>query len=389
MSRVVVVGAGFAGLAAARTLRRAGVDVVVLEQLDRVGGRVWSDTLASGAVIERGGEFVTRGYDTLERYVAELGLELRGMGIRYPERRLVPDPGLARGEVLAAAEAIEKAAEADPERRAVDVLGETVPDDDLRELFAARVQSSGAYPVEELDARFLLDVSALVDDAETRRIEGGNQLLAERIADRLAHVHLNEPVRGIRETGTGVAVATEGGELEAKACIVAVPANAVSELVPAPPPGYATVRMSTAAKLAVSVAQPVEPDAVMSVPGRWWAYTTRSDGIGGRTLGAWAGAAPVVDLVGARGGAADWLDAVDELWPGLPVVRDSALVTLWDERAYSVLPHAAEGSPGPLEGSGRIVFAGEHTAGDWAATMEGALRSGERAARSILSLGQR
>jgi monoamine oxidase len=40
--RVVVIGAGYAGLAAAGSLRLAGVDVVVLEALDRVGGRVWS-----------------------------------------------------------------------------------------------------------------------------------------------------------------------------------------------------------------------------------------------------------------------------------------------------------------------------------------------------------
>jgi hypothetical protein len=143
--------------------------------------------------------------------------------------------------------------------------------------------------------------------------------------------------------------------------------------------------MSTAAKLAVSLGEPVGADAVMSVPGRWWAYTTPCDGIGGRTLGAWAGAAPVVDLVGARDGASHWLGAVDRLWPGLPIDPESAVVTVW-ETAYSVLPHASDDS---FDGSGNVVFAGEHTAGDWAATMEGALRSGERAAHSILSRPQR
>jgi len=384
MSRVVVVGAGFAGLAAARTLQRAGVDVVVLETLDRVGGRVWSDALPSGAVIERGGEFVTRGYEALERYAAELGLALRGMGIRYPERRLVPDPGLERAEILAAAEAVERAAQLQPHRSALSVLRDTVADDDVRELLAARVQSSRAFPVEELDARFLLDVTALVDDSETRRVEGGNQTLAERLADPLEHVHLRETVHSVTDNGAGVVIRTARGDIAASACIVAIPAVAVRELALSPPapPAYATVRMSTAAKLSAPLAEAVSPDAVMSVPGRWWAYTTRSDGIGGRTLGAWAGAAPVVDLVGARHGAGRWLDLVGELWPGLPVERASALVTLWDECAYSVLPHDADAS---FDGSGSIVFAGEHTAGDWAATMEGALRSGERAAQTILS----
>ncbi len=90
---VVVVGAGFAGLAAADSLLDAGVEVVALEALDRVGGRVWSDRLANGGVVERGAEFVTRGYETMERYAVRLGLELQGMGIHYPEQADRSRPG--------------------------------------------------------------------------------------------------------------------------------------------------------------------------------------------------------------------------------------------------------------------------------------------------------
>ncbi|HZQ15961.1 MAG TPA: FAD-dependent oxidoreductase [Gaiellaceae bacterium] len=375
--RVVVVGAGLAGLAAAETLRAGGAEVVVFEALDRVGGRVWSDRFPSGAVFERGGEFVTRGYETLERYAAELGLELAGMGIRYPERRLSPDPGLVRSEVVAAAGAAESAARADPSRPALDVLRETVADERIAELLAARVQSSRAYPVEELDASFLLDLTALVDDAETRRIGGGNQLVAERLAARQERLHLGDAVRRVVDTGAGVAVSSDGGELTADACVVAVPVPAVRALDLPAPAAYAAVRMSTAAKLAAPLSAPAAPDAVMSAAERWWAYST------GDAVGAWAGAAPVVELVGARDGA--WIDRVERLLPGLPVERDAAVVTVWEE-AYSVLPHALDGAPAGLEGAGRIVFAGEHTARDWAATMEGALRSGERAARALLEL---
>ncbi len=55
--RVIVVGAGFAGLAAADALARGGVEVDVLEARDRVGGRVWSVPFSDGAV-ERGAEFI-------------------------------------------------------------------------------------------------------------------------------------------------------------------------------------------------------------------------------------------------------------------------------------------------------------------------------------------
>ena len=57
-----MIGAGLAGLAAAEALSLAGVRVTVLEARDRVGGRVWSQRLENGAVIEMGAEFVTDGY---------------------------------------------------------------------------------------------------------------------------------------------------------------------------------------------------------------------------------------------------------------------------------------------------------------------------------------
>ena len=58
MLDVVVLGAGLAGLSAARDLKRAGGEVAVLEARDRVGGRVLQTTLDDGRVVQLGGELI-------------------------------------------------------------------------------------------------------------------------------------------------------------------------------------------------------------------------------------------------------------------------------------------------------------------------------------------
>src|SRR3954468_10440128 len=72
---IVVVGAGLAGLAAARTLRASGSDVCVLEARDRVGGRVLNHELPGGDVVEIGGQWIGPTQLRINKLVAELGLE--------------------------------------------------------------------------------------------------------------------------------------------------------------------------------------------------------------------------------------------------------------------------------------------------------------------------
>jgi monoamine oxidase len=72
---VVVIGAGLAGLAAARRLRRHGLEVVVLEARDRVGGRLEHGRVDENTVVELGGQWLGRGHDEMYALVAELGLE--------------------------------------------------------------------------------------------------------------------------------------------------------------------------------------------------------------------------------------------------------------------------------------------------------------------------
>ena len=73
---LVVLGAGLAGLSAARDLVAGGADVLVLEARNRVGGRVEQITLDDGRIVQLGGEVIGNAHTAYQELVAELGLSL-------------------------------------------------------------------------------------------------------------------------------------------------------------------------------------------------------------------------------------------------------------------------------------------------------------------------
>lgn len=396
MARCIVIGAGLAGLVAADALARDGVEVEVLEARDRVGGRVWSARIDGGGIVERAGEFITAGYAATEALAERLGLALDGMGIRYPDRALRPDPGIDRAAALAAAHAVERAAALEPGAPALGLLTREVPDPAIRELLASRAQSSSSYPVEGLTGGHIADIAHLLDDVETRRVRGGNQGLATGLAAGLGDaVRLATPVRGVRRAGGRVEVEADDGLHVADACVVAVPLPILERIDfdPGLPAAHraaiAAIPFGRAAKLALPLTAAVAPHAVMSVPERFWAYVTPCDEVGGRVAGSWAAADPVLERLAVREGPDRWTRAVRELWPELPLDPDARprltrwIDAEWTGGSYSVIGAIPDGRDRHPVGDAidGIAFAGEHTApAPWTATIEGAIRSGERAA---------
>src|SRR3954470_15191570 len=81
---VCVVGAGYAGLTAARRLTQAGKSVVVLEARDRVGGRIWTFHLPDGSPIDRGGGWVANRHDAILKLARDGRVDVQDVRRRLP-----------------------------------------------------------------------------------------------------------------------------------------------------------------------------------------------------------------------------------------------------------------------------------------------------------------
>jgi monoamine oxidase len=406
--RVAVVGAGFAGLACADTLLRSGHEVVVLEARDRVGGRVWSVPLGvGGPVVERGAEFVLAGYDVMRRYAGELGLTFADTGMSYYARE--PRGGLPTtlAEVAAAGPALlAAAATAGPSDTVTDVLATLDVPAGVRDAIAARASVSSAWPAEGLSATALGDFVGGFDPRPTHRVAGGNQQLATRLAERVAagggQIGLSTPVRSVVWSPEHATLSTPQGLETADAVVITVPASVVRDIAFEPAlPGWKgnaldQVGAGQAAKLHVGLRSPAPTSAVLSVPDRYWCWTA-TDGSGevGAVLNCFAGSAPALDALEVDAGPSTWSDRVRTLRPDLDLDPDAAHVLLstwhddpWARCAYSSHAHGLHPDHGALTRSvGPVHFAGEYTDDAFGALMEGALRSGRRAAADVGALG--
>lgn len=396
----IVIGAGLAGLSAALELADAGVDVLVLEARDRVGGRVWSERLSNGAVIERGGEYIFPSEHSIRGLAARFALPFVSHGVLY-ERRSIAGKRITWRELLDREDRVHTAAanvlETHHNASVADAFSTGLGSGYVDDPYFRRFVTSAAADPSLISARTLLSAesSPTIDDAG--HLLDGNQSLPNAIASWLGNrVRLNAIVTEIALTAEGATVVCADGSVnECDTVVLATPLAQVEPLtrhLPVPRAmrdSLAQKAMADATKISIPLANSVVDSAVQSQTAFSWTWQSRS--VDGETrvpaLTGFAGAESAGRYAGPDGGSR-WGTDLEELRPGLEPAGEP-LLTAWgaDPWTRGCYTYRALGWR-PSDDlafdqlvAERIAMAGEYTL---EGTMNEAVLSGQRAARLIL-----
>ncbi len=409
---VIVIGGGFAGLAAARDLAEAGVAVAVLEGRDRLGGRTWTDRFPdTGEMVELGGSWFTPEHEVAPRELARYGLTVRTHAVprrlrwrtdaRLRDRFPVDaddvtglDAALARITEDARRHTTGTFAHAHESwRQYVSGFARSRAIEDF--LFGWWVMISGTDPEKGAAVDAISAIanhgglpSALLTALRFTPQEGWTRL-AEAMGAEVT-VHLRTPVTRVFETGHGVEISGEDGVLaRGRWAILAVPINVLPHIsfepaLPEPLPAVAGGNAGRGLKVWMR-ARGLPPGSLAVGRGRGlhWIYADR-ELADGSVLALGFGYETGAFDPGSRTAISEALAA---FWPEATLV--AAAGHDWNADAFSrgtwlteipgrLLPPAA----GPVPGR-RIILAGADVARREAGWIEGALLSGAEAAAAV------
>jgi monoamine oxidase len=440
---VIIVGAGFAGLAAAKALRAAGAEPLLVEARDRVGGRTCPGSIA-GLTIDLGGMWVGPTQTALDALAREYGvktypqyitgksaIELNGKwhsseGEDYLALLSLPVK-LDVMQLVYRLTALSDSINPDspwthPKADAFDAmtlqtwLDEHTHTDGAMSFMVSLIRSVFCAEPGDLSFLFCLfylrsggnleELTTFRNGAQQRLFAGGVHQLSQRMADNLGErLLLNSPVTDIEQDTEGVTVTCPSASFRSKTLIIAI----------AP---------ALAGRINYSPLLPHKRDALAqrmpmgSVIKIWIAYSTpfwRARGFSGLFSSDVAAFGPAFDVtppgtqVGILAGFFDAKNSVE--WSARTSEQRRAEVIRcltgafgaqaqapleyieknWTQERYSLGCYTGTLGPGALtqfgptlrESIGRIFFAGTESSPIWAGYIEGALRSGARAAAEV------
>ena len=427
--RVLVIGGGLAGLSAARDLIARGADVHLLEARERLGGRVWTvhDKDFCDLPLELGGEFIDGEHEAIRALCRDVKLTLQpvlkhGFGLALDVNGRVQLFNGQRQIWAGYKQALAREAEAF-ERVECDwssSIAQAIAPHSLDALLKARGASREVLAMAQaLRGFFLADadhLSALVGvelsmqpaspgHVNVSRIKGGNDRLVQALAKQKGlKITMQAVANRIDQDDTGVRVhvtdgSKKGALVSGDYAVLSTPAALARalEFTPAVP---ASLRRAWQAL----EAGPATKAHVRFDKG-WWRKPGRPRAWGSNTdTGAvWetsgTGPASLTLLAGGRASRA-LRDLLEEGGPQRVIRRMAWLGETEDARDFRSIsweldPYARGGYAvfGPAfkpewraelaRSFGRIAFAGDHTSREWQGYMNGAVESGQRAARDI------
>lgn len=470
--KIVILGAGAAGLTAAYRLMQKGVFTSVYEgEESRIGGRIWTQRSFNkdGQFIERGAELVDTLNNNLIPLAEELGLEIElyaagdqgfiGELFYYKGKRHTEED-LYRGLKPFLKSVAKDIAEAFP-KEVESITYKSIPQEksqrtreheailkfdrmSLQEYFLSKRTFTESWIIDLLSKSYLteygddlfnqsaLNFLSIADtdltdgftwygsSDETRRVKGGNSQITDRLGEKLENqigIHRGHILRAIRESSKGLELVFDksgGGTVEVSAdqVVCTLPFSTLRlvdgiqnlDLSPVKKKSIAELGYGMNVKHMAGFTSKAWRKGLGGVPPSTGMLTTDlAMGMVWETSRIQSGNSGILtNFLGGNDGVTAipetnlkrMLGNLDAFWPGIAQLHDgNSQMQHWPSaplaRGSYTSPKVGQytslfGCEGETELKGKFLFAGEHTSPDWWGYMNGAIQSGERAAKEVL-----